>query len=127
MIRTPYFYDAPCIVEQAKFPAPRASGQIHGIGFHNGEYAMAIRWYEQDMSDSQRRTFHLGDGPVEIFNCCDLRSSKLKLRKLPMPREIEVHSRRSARVAGAPPLKIQNNQRWEISPEDENRILAALW
>ena len=43
---------------------------------------VCIYRYERDACDPERRTFHLGDGPVEIFNCVDLRLAKFKMTKL---------------------------------------------
>jgi hypothetical protein len=43
---------------------------------------VCIYRYERDACDPERRTFHLGDGPVEIFNCIDLRLAKFKMTKL---------------------------------------------
>ena len=116
------FYDSPCIIAQAK-----TTGKIHGVGHHTGEYAMAVKWFERDVSDPERRTFHLGNGPVECFNCSDLRAISIQMAKLPMPKPVDVR-KRSARVRGlAPPETIQIEQRWKLPAATESKILQANW
>lgn len=120
-LRTPMSYLSECIVAEAK-----KNGKLHGVGCHPGEVLLAVRWYERDESDNERRTFHLGDGPVEVFNSADLRLSKFNLEKLRMPQPA-VQKRGSARLVGGAAPKAAEAQRWRLPHTLETKILTANW